>query len=114
MGRHAASSPKGNSVFVDDDFHPYEDQWAHLSNIRRLSRSEMLSIVTEAAAAGQIFGVRLPSTDEDDEPWAAQPSRRNKEPPIEDPLPKSVEVVLGNQVYYHGRTTVFILNSGSN
>ena len=89
----------GNSLFVDDDFHPYEDQWAYLSKIHRLSRSEMLSIVTEAAAAGQIFGVQLPPTDEDDEPWAASPSRRNKEPPIEGPLPKSVEVVLGNQIY---------------
>ena len=90
---------KGNSVFIDDHFHPYEDQWAYLSKIRRLSRSEMLSIVKEAAAAGQIFGVRLPPTDEDDEPWTASPSRRNKEPPIEVPLPKSVVVVLGNQVY---------------
>ena len=79
----------GNSVFVDDDFCPYEDQWAYLSTIGRLSRSEMLSIVTEAAAAGRILGVQLPSTDEDDEPWAALPSRRNKEPPIEGPLPKS-------------------------
>ena len=89
----------GNSVFVDDDFCPYEDQWAYLSTIRRLSRSEMLSIVTEAAAAGRILGVQLPPADEDDEPWAALPSRRNREPPIEGPLPKSVEVVLGNQVY---------------
>jgi hypothetical protein len=90
---------KGNSVFVDDDFHPYEDQWAYLSNIGRLSRGELLSIVANAAADGQIFGVRLPSTDEDDEPWTAPPSRRNNEPPIEGPLPASVEVVLGNQVY---------------
>jgi superfamily II DNA or RNA helicase len=37
--------------------------------------------------------------DEDDEPWTALPSRRNKGPPIEGPLPKSVEVVLGNQIY---------------
>src|SRR5271165_1190184 len=89
----------GNSVFVDDDFHPYEDQWAYLSEIGRLSRGELLSLVSEAAGAGQIFGVQLPSTDGDDEPWAATPSRRKKEPPIEGPLPDSVEVVLGNQVY---------------
>jgi superfamily II DNA or RNA helicase len=89
----------GNSVFIDDDFRPYEDQWAYLSTVPRLSRNKMLSIVTEAAAAGQIFGVQLPSTDEDDEPWTASPSRRNKEPPIEGLLPKSVEVVLGNQIY---------------
>jgi hypothetical protein len=51
---------KGNSIFVDDDFHPYEDQWAHLSNIRRLSRSEMLSIVTEAAAADRSLACGFP------------------------------------------------------
>ncbi len=89
----------GNSVFVDDAFRPYEDQWAYLSTINRLSRKELLSMVAESAAAGQIIGVRLPSTEEDDEPWVALPSRRNKEPPIEGALPASVEVVLGNQIF---------------
>ena len=96
----------GNSVFVDDDFRPHEDQWAYLSTIHRLSQSEMLLIVSEAAAAGQIFGVQLPPTDEDNEPWTALPSRRNKEPPIEGPLPKSVEVVLGNQIISIGRSSL--------
>ena len=89
----------GNSVFLDDDFRPFEDQWAYLSTIERLSRDELLSMVTEATAAGQLLGVRLPSLEEDDEPWAAPPSRRSKEPTIEGELPDSIEVVLGNQVY---------------
>jgi hypothetical protein len=89
----------GNSVFVDDDFHPYEDQWAYLSRLSKLSKSEVLSTIADAASDGQIFGVRLPSTNEDDEPWTAPPLHRNKEPAIEGPLPKSVEIVLGNQVY---------------
>jgi hypothetical protein len=89
----------GNSVFVDDDFRPYKDQWAYLSSIRRLSRGELTAIVVEAAATGQIMGVRLPPTEEQDEPWAALPSRRSKEPPIEGVLPGSAEVVIGNQVY---------------
>ena len=89
----------GNSVFVDDDFRPYKDQWAYLSRIRRLSRGELTAIVAEAAATGQIIGVRLPPTEEQDEPWAALPSRRSKEPLIEGVLPGSAEVVMGNQVY---------------
>jgi len=89
----------GKSVFLDDDFCPYEDQWAYLSTIGRLSRGEVMSIVAEAAVMGQIIGLGLPSMEEDDEPWAALPSRRRKEPPIEAELPGSVEVVLGNQVY---------------
>jgi superfamily II DNA or RNA helicase len=89
----------GNSVFLDDDFRPHGDQWAFLSNIGRLSRHALISIVAEAAEAGQIIGLRIPSTDEDDEPWTAPPSRRGKEPQIEGELPTSVQVVLGNQVY---------------
>jgi superfamily II DNA or RNA helicase len=89
----------GNSVFLDANFRPCEDQWAYLSTIRRLSRSELLSAVAEAAASGQILGVRLPSTEEDDEPWAALPSRRSKEPPLTSDLPSSVAVVLANHVY---------------
>ena len=90
---------KGNSVFVDDDFQPYQDQWAYLSKIGRLSRDDLLTIVTEAAATGQIFDVQLPSTDEDDEPWVRPPSRRGRELAIGGPLPHSIEVVLGDQIY---------------
>jgi superfamily II DNA or RNA helicase len=89
----------GNSVFLDDDFRPHGDQWAFLSSIGRLSRRDLISIVAETAEAGQIIGLRIPSTDEDDEPWTAPPSRRGKEPHIEGELPTSVQVVLGNQVY---------------
>ena len=90
---------KGNSVFLDDDFHPYDDQWAYLSAMERLSRGKLMSIVSEAAATGQIIGVRIPLREDDDEPWVAPPSRRTREPPIEGDLPSSVDVVLGNQVY---------------
>jgi hypothetical protein len=89
----------GNSVFLDDDFRPYDDQWAYLSTIGRLSRGELMSITAEAAALGQIIGMRLPSMEEDDEPWSARPSRRKREAPIIGEFPDSVEIVLGNQVY---------------
>lgn len=89
----------GNSVFVDADFRPYDDQWAFLSTVQRMSPAQVTTLVAEAAATGRILGVRLPLTEEDDEPWAALPSRRKPELPIMDEVPKSVEVVLGNQVY---------------
>ncbi len=90
---------KGNSVFLDDSFRPYEDQWGYLSTIGRLSKPALASLIADAAAVGRVIGVRLPCTEEDDAPWVALPSRRNKEPPIEGELPASVEVVQGNQVY---------------
>ena len=58
---------KGNSVFVDDDLRPYDDQWAFLSSIRRMSRVEVAGLVEQASSAGRIVGVRLPLDGDDEE-----------------------------------------------
>ena len=89
----------GNSVFVDDELRSYEDQWAFLSSLRRMSRAEIANLVHQASAAGRIVGVRLPLDDDDEEPWMAPPSRRRAEQPIVGVMPELVEVVLANQVY---------------
>ena len=89
----------GNSVFVDDELRPYDDQWAFLSSLRRTSRAEVANLVEQASAAGRVLGVRLPLDDDNEEPWTVSPSRRKAEQPIIGVMPERVEVVLGNQVY---------------
>lgn len=91
---------KGNSVFLDECFVPYPDQWAFLSSIKRMTRSEVEAVVNQASTRGGILGVRMVATDEDDtEPWLDPPSRYRKELPISGPFPKQIELVLGNQIY---------------
>ena len=88
----------GNSVFLNEDFRPHEDQWAYLSTVKRLTRDEVSSIIS--AAAGRVLGVWLPATDDnDEEPWTALPSRRTREILVTGDLPEILEVVLGNQLY---------------
>lgn len=89
-----------NSVFLDDSLLPHADQWAFLSSIRKIDRSTVEAMVSEAEKRGRIVGVRLAAVDEDAAaPWELLPSRRQKEPPFTDPLPKRIELVLGNQAY---------------
>jgi superfamily II DNA or RNA helicase len=65
-----------------------------------MTNQEVESLVNEAIRRGRVVGVRMVVTDEDDdEPWTAPPSRRPKEPLIHGPLPDSLDVVLGNQIY---------------
>src|SRR5216684_4434406 len=90
---------RGNSVFLDDTLVPYPDQWAFLSTVARIGRSRVEAIVRDAERTGKIVGVCFPPADEEmDEPWTAPPSRHRKQPAIAG-LPRTLEVVLGNQIY---------------
>ena len=92
----------GNSVFVDDELRPHDDQWAYLSALPRLSPAEVAALIVEAEAEipGGATGVRLPVDDENaDEPWKMSPSRRPRRPSVSEPVPENVEVVLADQVY---------------
>ena len=90
----------GNSVFPDEWLEPHEDQWAFLSSLRKLGRSEVEALVRDAEHGDRIVGVRLSGVEDEDEmPWTTPPSRRREPPPILGPLPESLELVLGNQIY---------------
>jgi superfamily II DNA or RNA helicase/very-short-patch-repair endonuclease len=89
-----------NSVFLNDDFVPWADQWAFLASVRKIGRSQVERIVQDAERRGRILGVRLPPQDDGEEaPWTAPPSRHRKESPIVGELPQRLELVLGNQIY---------------
>lgn len=91
----------GNSLFVDEGFTPYLDQWAFLSSIKRVTKAQCEALVREAQSKDRIIGVRsvLALEAEDDEPWTAPASRKVSGLPIAEPLPSELELVLGDQVY---------------
>ena len=92
---------QGNSVFIDEQFKPYVDQWAFLASLARLSRNDIERIVATAAKAEGIIGVRASLVDDDtrDDPWTVAPSHKRKEPSIRGPFPQQASVTLSNLVY---------------
>jgi superfamily II DNA or RNA helicase len=90
----------GNSVFVDKDLQPYEDQWAYLSSLPRLSADAVFRIADEAELSGRVLGVRMPIEDEHaDEPWKMSPSRRSRPRRIDAAIPPKIRIVVADQVY---------------
>jgi superfamily II DNA or RNA helicase/very-short-patch-repair endonuclease len=90
----------GNSVFLDGQLRPHQDQWAFLGSVPRITRAHAEALVREADGKGRIVGVRYAVTETDDDaPWTAPPSRRRPEPPIAGPLPDQLTMVWGDQIY---------------
>jgi superfamily II DNA or RNA helicase len=90
----------GNSVFIDEDLRPHEDQWAFLATIPRLSANAAAEIVGDAEMRGRVLGVRMPVEDDDaDEPWRMTPSRRPKAGPLGIPLPSKITIIVADQLY---------------
>jgi superfamily II DNA or RNA helicase/very-short-patch-repair endonuclease len=91
---------QANSIFLNEDLAPWPDQWSFLATVRKLAREQLEKTVEQAERRGRILGVRLPPQEEDDaEPWTARPSQQRKESPIPGELPKTLELVLGNELY---------------
>ena len=91
----------GNSLFVDDDFRPYPDQWQLLLSVRRVGADQVEWIVNDATRRGQVMGVKFSITDDDSEgtPWTLRPSRTKSEKPIPGPFPELVEIVRSNLIF---------------
>src|SRR5207302_5677794 len=58
---------RGNTVFLDENFLPYADQWAFLASIRRINRHRAEALVRDAESKGRILGVRMAAYEEDDD-----------------------------------------------
>lgn len=90
----------GHSLFVDGKFQPYADQWEYLSSIRRLTLREIAAHLEDARPSDRLPALRLPASEEDEgDPWLIPPSRKKPDFPIAGPLPETVDMVLGNQIY---------------
>jgi len=89
----------GNSLFLDENLTPHEDQWAYLAGVDRLKRQTLADLVDAASSAGRILAVRIPVDEDDEEPWLAPPSRRRTPPVISGLLPSHLTIVTADQIY---------------
>ena len=93
---------QGNSVFIDERFEPYADQWAFLASVQRIEPDTVERIAQEATTTGRVIGVRFAEIIDDQEdlaPWTRSQSRPNSAPLITGPLPSAVRGVLAQRLY---------------
>lgn len=83
----------GNSVFIDENFHPYEDQWDFLSHIKKLTESDVNRLIMGLCNGKELGDLQITAGDEV-KPW--EPSRFNW---AREDVPERIELVRANMLY---------------
>lgn len=84
----------GHSVFVDDQWRPWADQWAGLAAVTPTSRSQVIDAISRLCQGRPALDVF--QLEDDGKPWERSAAGSGKVP---GPLPEQLTVVLANQLY---------------
>jgi len=87
---------QGRSVFVNDRFEPFPDQWSYLASLSRMGVGEVESTVLRATGGGHPLDVSFVTAEDTSEPWKPPAPSSMK---IPGPLPASINLVLANQIF---------------
>ena len=92
---------KGNAVFLEENFTPYEDQWAYLASIGRLSSDVIQRIANEAIRRGDVLGVPRDSAEDGDDhsPWNRPASRKIPKEKISGKFPSETHGVIAQRLF---------------
>ncbi len=91
----------GNTVFLNEQLVPYQEQWAYLASVARIDPATVELIAREASRQGQVVGVRLTETGKDEEsaaPWTSLPSGKSRTR-LTEPLPRKIHAVLAQRLF---------------
>ncbi len=88
---------QGYSVFVDDNFEPYADQWAFLASLPTMAAASIEGVILHATGGVHPLDVAFVSDEDQREPW-----KRPAVAPVRLPgaMPARLVVTLANQLYF--------------
>ena len=87
---------QGNSVFVDDNFNPYADQWNYLHNVKKYTLEEIEKLIRQLTPDGELGELHGASDSEDEKPWE---NKKTVPKLAKLDFPEKVKVVHANMLY---------------
>ena len=87
---------QGNSVFVDEQFTPYTDQWRFLAAMLKVSPSALAEITSQVSGGNHPLDIAFVFSDDQEKPWESSPPADLR---IPGPLPESLHLVQADRIY---------------
>lgn len=88
-----AARNDNNSVFIDNNFEPIDDQWAFLDSVKKLSEDEV-EIYTYKLCSGNELGILKKDDEEPQKPWETIRIKLSK-----DDFPSLIHITKANMLY---------------
>ena len=87
-----------NSVFVDENFNAYPDQWSYMYGIKKFTLADIETFIRQLAPSGELGDLHRDI--EDEKPWEQSPSGRNKKQALTWlDFPNPVKIVRSNMLF---------------
>ncbi|MBW2560882.1 MAG: DEAD/DEAH box helicase family protein [Deltaproteobacteria bacterium] len=87
---------QGHTIFVDENFEPYPDQWTFLASIRPMPGLELGDAILRASDGRHPLDVAFIAEEDEVKPWQRAIPVSDR---ISGPLPESLTLVLANQIF---------------
>ena len=89
------------SVFVDEHWQPYPDQWAFLQGLARIDAQAVRTLIASVSGGRHPLDVSFLDDQDEARPWQHQsPEPINSD----EPLPECIEMTMANQLYFRKST----------
>ena len=87
---------KSNSEFIDENFQSYEDQWAFLSTIQKISHNRIEEIISELGEGHELGVLKQDEEEGAEKPWETSKTKIELK---RDDFPKRIEIVRANMLF---------------
>ncbi|MDG0810358.1 TOTE conflict system archaeo-eukaryotic primase domain-containing protein [Cohnella rhizosphaerae] len=90
---------EGNSVFVNETFQPYEDQWSYLAGMEKLPIERVQHLVYEMTKGGSLLSTGTWNENNDQDLFWSTTGINEHSDLISGALPSNVNVIYSNMIY---------------
>ncbi|WP_312813850.1 TOTE conflict system archaeo-eukaryotic primase domain-containing protein [Sedimentibacter sp.] len=92
------SRKNNNSVMVDEDFKPYNDQWQFLSRIRKMDETDIDGYISQLGYSNELGDLRQIDNEEEIKPWE---KNRIDVMVSENDIPDAINIIKANMLYIY-------------
>ncbi len=90
-----AARSKNNSVFIDTNFEPFNDQWGFMAKIQKLSEDDVVMLISKLCTGNELGILKRDDQEEPQKPWETKSTVKLSE----NDFSQTIKIVKANMLF---------------